>query len=82
MVLVPLCGNGTRGDQVDNARFFEEYGAAKVLVGEQATDENLKSALSEMLDEQVRAKYKENIKKLTGDKRPAEEIAKIIYNQI
>ena len=82
MVLVPLCGNGTRGDQVDNARFFEEYGAAKILVGEQATNENLKSALTEMLDEQVRAKYKENIKKLTGDKRPAEEIAKIIYNQI
>lgn len=82
MVLVPLCGNGTRGDQVDNARFFEEYGAAKVLVGEQATDENLKSALSEMLNEQVRAKYKENIKKLTGDKRPAEEIAKIIYNEL
>ena len=82
MVLVPLCGNGTRGDQVDNARFFEKYGAAKVLVGEQATDENLKSALSEMLDEQVRAKYKENIKKLTGDKRPAEEIAKIIYNEL
>ena len=35
-----------------------------------------------MLDEQVRAKYKENIKKLTGDKRPAEEIAKIIYNEL
>lgn len=82
MVLVPLCGNGTRGDQVDNARFFEEYGAAKVLVGEQATDENLKEALTEMLDEKVRAEYKENVKKLTGDKRPAEEIAKIIYNQI
>ena len=82
MVLVPLCGNGTRGDQVDNARFFEEYGAAKVLVGEQATDENLKSALTEMLDEKVRAEYKENVKKLTGDRRPAEEIAKIIYNQI
>lgn len=82
MVLVPLCGNGTRGDQVDNARFFEEYGAAKVLVGEQATDENLKAALTEMLDEKIRAEYKENVKKLTGDKRPAEEIAKIIYNQI
>jgi len=82
MVLVPLCGNGTRGDQVDNARFFEEYGAAKVLVGEQATAENLKAALTEMLDEKVRAEYKENVKKLTGDKRPAEEIAKIIYNQI
>ena len=82
MLLIPLCGSGTRGDQVDNARFFEEYGAAKVLVGEQATDENLKEALTEMLDEKVRAEYKENVKKLTGDKRPAEEIAKIIYNQI
>ena len=23
MLLIPLCGNGTRGDQVDNAKFFE-----------------------------------------------------------
>ena len=82
MVLIPLCGSGTRGDQVDNAKFFEEYGAAKILVGEQAKAENLKEMLNQMLDEKVRAEYAENVKKLAGEKRPAEEIAKIIYNQI
>jgi UDP-N-acetylglucosamine--N-acetylmuramyl-(pentapeptide) pyrophosphoryl-undecaprenol N-acetylglucosamine transferase len=32
MLLVPLCGSGTRGDQVENARFFEEKGAALMLI--------------------------------------------------
>ena len=36
MVLIPLCGSGTRGDQVDNAQFFAEKGAALVLLGENA----------------------------------------------
>lgn len=32
MVLVPLSGSGTRGDQVENARYFEEKGAAITLI--------------------------------------------------
>jgi len=31
MLLIPLRGSGTRGDQVENARFFQEAGAALVL---------------------------------------------------
>jgi UDP-N-acetylglucosamine--N-acetylmuramyl-(pentapeptide) pyrophosphoryl-undecaprenol N-acetylglucosamine transferase len=31
MILVPLSGAGTRGDQVENARYFEKAGAAKVI---------------------------------------------------
>jgi len=31
MILLPLRGSGTRGDQVENARFFEKAGAAQVL---------------------------------------------------
>jgi UDP-N-acetylglucosamine--N-acetylmuramyl-(pentapeptide) pyrophosphoryl-undecaprenol N-acetylglucosamine transferase len=34
MVLIPLRGSGTRGDQVENARFFEKAGAAVTLSGE------------------------------------------------
>jgi UDP-N-acetylglucosamine--N-acetylmuramyl-(pentapeptide) pyrophosphoryl-undecaprenol N-acetylglucosamine transferase len=33
MLLLPLRGSGTRGDQVENARFFEKAGAAIVLEG-------------------------------------------------
>jgi UDP-N-acetylglucosamine--N-acetylmuramyl-(pentapeptide) pyrophosphoryl-undecaprenol N-acetylglucosamine transferase len=31
MLLIPLRGTGTRGDQVENARYFQEAGAAHVL---------------------------------------------------
>ncbi|MDR2476195.1 MAG: undecaprenyldiphospho-muramoylpentapeptide beta-N-acetylglucosaminyltransferase [Treponema sp.] len=41
MALIPLCGSGTRGDQVENARFFEKAGAAIVLEGNAANAENL-----------------------------------------
>jgi UDP-N-acetylglucosamine--N-acetylmuramyl-(pentapeptide) pyrophosphoryl-undecaprenol N-acetylglucosamine transferase len=33
LVLIPLAGSGTRGDQVENARYFEKAGAAVVLRG-------------------------------------------------
>jgi len=45
MVLVPLCGSGTRGDQVDNARLFARAGAAACLVGPEATPEALEAAV-------------------------------------
>ena len=41
MILVPLAGSGTRGDQVDNARLFEAAGAARVLLGADATPARL-----------------------------------------
>lgn len=80
MVLVPLCGNGTRGDQVDNAIFFQQKKAAQVLIGEQATSENLVNALNVLLDEKQRMQYKEALKKLTGTEKPSQKIAEIIYS--
>lgn len=35
MILVPLSGSGTRGDQVENARFLEKAGAAVVMGGKE-----------------------------------------------
>ena len=49
MVLIPLAGAGTRGDQVDNARLFEAAGAATVLVGDDATPYNLAKAIGQYL---------------------------------
>jgi UDP-N-acetylglucosamine--N-acetylmuramyl-(pentapeptide) pyrophosphoryl-undecaprenol N-acetylglucosamine transferase len=53
MVLIPLCGSGTRGDQVENARFFEKKGAALVLVGDDARSETL-SGLVKLLEDPSR----------------------------
>lgn len=82
MVLIPLCGSGTRGDQVDNARFFEEKKAADILVGDDADSEHLKAVLTKMLDKSVRTEYTENIKKLTGNEKPAKKIAQIIAEEL
>ena len=82
MVLVPLCGSGTRGDQVDNAEFFKRHGAAEVLLGQEADSEHLKTALNQMLDSEKRAEYSEALKKLTEGEAPAKRIAKLLFEKI
>ena len=81
MVLVPLCGSGTRGDQVDNAEFFRSRGAAEVLLGAEADNEHLKAALTQMLDDSKRSAYSNALKKLTGDEPPAKKISTILYER-
>jgi UDP-N-acetylglucosamine--N-acetylmuramyl-(pentapeptide) pyrophosphoryl-undecaprenol N-acetylglucosamine transferase len=54
MILIPLRGSGTRGDQVENARFFEREGAALVLSGAQATGENLARLVGDLADDTAR----------------------------
>ncbi len=81
-VLIPLCGSGTRGDQVDNARFFEKNGAAFVLAGKEADSANLKIQLEKLLDKDIRNKMAENAKKLAGGKRASLVIAELIFSEI
>ena len=82
MVLIPLCGSGTRGDQVDNAKFFQDKNAAAVLLGDEATSENLCSELKKMLEEKTRNEYALNIKNMVGEQKPAQKIAQILYQEL
>lgn len=82
MVLIPLCGSGTRGDQVDNAKFFEEKEAALLLLGDEATSENLKQALTKMLDSDYRKTMEEKLRNISGGQKPSEQIAEYIFNYI
>ena len=82
MVLVPLCGSGTRGDQVDNAEFFCSRGAAEMLLGANADSEHLKASLTKMLDSSKRAEYSKAVEKLTQGEVPAKKIAQILYDKI
>lgn len=81
MVLIPLCGSGTRGDQVDNARYFEEKGAAVVLAGPEATKENLLSKVLEFTDESRRAEMSVRCAELYGSKRPVKVIAEKVLEE-
>lgn len=78
MVLIPLEGAGTRGDQVDNAEWFERQGAAVVIKKSGMTETSLQSALSSFLSAAQRKNYREACKKLCGSERPAEKIARIL----
>ena len=82
MLLIPLCGNGTRGDQVDNARFFEQKNAAKVLVGQEADNEHLVKNLKELLDEKNCFDLQNNLKKMIGYEKPAKKIAEFIFENL
>lgn len=81
MVLVPLFGSGTRGDQVDNAMFFKEKNAAEVLIGKDADSKHLIDALNKMLDDNIRKQFSNAVKNVVGDKIPAKVIAELIYKK-
>ena len=80
MVLVPLCGSGTRGDQVDNAIYFKQRGAAEVLLGAEADSAHLQACLKKMLDLEVRKTYSDSLRKITEGEPPAKKIANILYS--
>lgn len=82
LVLIPLCGSGTRGDQVDNARFFAERHAASVLTGDEATSENLRKRLGIFEDPENRRQYAAACKKLTEGRQPAAFIAELLYKDL
>lgn len=82
MVLIPLCGSGTRGDQEDNAGFFEKSNSAVVLARENATAEKLKTSLEALLDANKRTEYSAACGKLTDNKRPAQIIAQLLYEEV
>jgi UDP-N-acetylglucosamine--N-acetylmuramyl-(pentapeptide) pyrophosphoryl-undecaprenol N-acetylglucosamine transferase len=50
MVLIPLAGGGTRGDQVENAEMAEKAGAGFCLAGEKSTPGNVLRAILSYLE--------------------------------
>lgn len=81
MVLIPLCGSGTRGDQEDNASFFENADAAFVLGREKATSEKLVAVLQQLKDTETRSKYAKANGSLAKGKRPAKNIAELLLKE-
>lgn len=82
MVLIPLCGSGTRGDQVDNAKFFEQKNAAMVLIGNDADPAHLEEALTKLLDKKVRDNYEKALEAIMPEKIPSKYISEILLEKI
>ena len=82
MILIPLCGSGTRGDQVENAKFFANHQAALVLEGKEATKENLIALVTKMIEKEEREKLIKGAASLCTGTPPAKTIATHIYSEI
>ena len=74
MLLFPLKGSGTRGDQVENARYFEKAGAAEVLSSAQ---EFILAVKSFAEDEKKRKTFAAASAKI-GEKDGAKIIARVL----
>jgi len=81
MLLIPLRGSGTRGDQVQNADYFQKAGAAQVL-GEKTTPWALISAVNSFAqDGEKRKKMSESSAKI-GERDGAVIIARALADDI
>jgi UDP-N-acetylglucosamine--N-acetylmuramyl-(pentapeptide) pyrophosphoryl-undecaprenol N-acetylglucosamine transferase len=82
MLLVPLCGSGTRGDQVDNAALFAGAGAAVSLVGPEATAERMADEALAFLADKARLKAAGDAACSLAGRDAATEIADLILSKI
>lgn len=82
MILVPLEKGSSRGDQVENARYFVSHGAAIMLTGAEATSENLAQTVAGLIaHEKVIADMAFNSASL-GEARPAARIAELVAERM
>jgi len=77
MLLIPLRGSGTRGDQIENASFFRQAGAAEVL-SENAGAQELMSAVSDIAHNARKRDVMASASAKIGEKNSAGIIANAI----
>lgn len=80
MILIPLCGSGTRGDQVENTNILVKNNAAMGLIGEEANPEKLLQAILHLLNNhELQQSMPQNAQKLLRIDA-AEHIATLCLN--
>jgi UDP-N-acetylglucosamine--N-acetylmuramyl-(pentapeptide) pyrophosphoryl-undecaprenol N-acetylglucosamine transferase len=83
MLLIPLRGSATRGDQIENANYFEKAGAALVLPEEDTNPQGLVQAIYSLAEDSEKrctmAASSVKIGDLDGAKILADTLAKVVY---
>lgn len=79
MILVPLPLTQSRGDQLENAQYFEEHGYAKVIQEEHLTLQNFNAAVNDINDS--RHDIIMNMKKYTGGFKPDTLVSKLLNEE-
>jgi len=78
MLLIPLSGSGTRGDQVENARYFEKKAAAQVLSGENVNPHELIKAVKALSQDSEKRENMAAASLMIGKLNAAETIARTL----
>ena len=78
MLLVPLDSNGSRGDQLRNAAYFESVGAAEVLRGDDASAQTLAVRAKALIESPARRKALGEAAAALAQKNGAREAAGLI----
>jgi UDP-N-acetylglucosamine--N-acetylmuramyl-(pentapeptide) pyrophosphoryl-undecaprenol N-acetylglucosamine transferase len=82
MILVPLRGSGTRGDQVENARYFEKAGAALVLSEEETNRDGLVRAAGGLAEDHEKRRAMAEASRKIGESDGAGVIAEAIFESL
>jgi UDP-N-acetylglucosamine--N-acetylmuramyl-(pentapeptide) pyrophosphoryl-undecaprenol N-acetylglucosamine transferase len=82
MLLVPLTGSGTRGDQSENARYFSEAGAALVLTGDCVNPQSLLNAIKTLEQDEQKRRTMAAASAKIGERDGAGFIAQALAEQI
>ncbi|MDR3304183.1 MAG: undecaprenyldiphospho-muramoylpentapeptide beta-N-acetylglucosaminyltransferase [Treponema sp.] len=82
MILIPLSGSATRGDQVENARVFERAGAALSLADLAATPDALVHAVADIADNDEKRRSMAAASTRLGQGDAARLIAKTILEAL
>ena len=82
MLLLPLEKGSSRGDQIENADFFTEQGAAITLSAKDATPAILCSTLTRLLEHPEELKAMAKASAALADKKPAVKIAHLLRQWI
>ncbi len=82
MILVPLCGTGTRGDQVENADYFVRAGAAEALLGAEATPEAFLEIVLKIADDGGLREKMARASAAIGDKDAAAAAAELVIRTL
>ena len=82
MILIPLSGSGTRGDQIENAQYFKETGAAEVLTGSDVNSGNLIRIVKTLAGDPEKRKTMSQFSFKIAEADSAKEIAYILFKAV
>ena len=82
MLLIPFRCAGTRGDQVENARYFQEAGAAQVLMGEDVNPQALTLAVKSFAQDSEKRTAMTAASSRIGERDGTVPIARVLVENI